>query len=571
MRKIFVIGVVLGLKTSILTAAPTAADINQAAREADRIQREQQIRQQQEVQEELLKRPKTVIEFDSPSSVGPKADGGDTACRDVKQIVIDGASLLPDEERESITGPFLNTCMSLFDIERLLTQVTSFYINKGYVGARVYIQPQELNQGVLKLTAIEGIVEKIQLNDGGQNSVNLTTAFPDVEGNVLNLRDIEQGLDQVNRLLSNNAKMELAPGEEAGGTIVSINNNPARRVRGGLSFDNTGSSSTGENQVGLSVSVDNLLNLNDLLSLSHRRTIASDSSTQHARSETLFYAIPYGPLTFSLLNSRSEYASAFTSAANNVLVSSGDSVSTTVAVDYVAYRDVRNRVNFNSSLTRKTNENFLNDVFLGVSSRTLSIFDLVGNWSVLIDGGSVSLNLGHSMGLDIMGALKDQDGIPDSAPKAQYKKWTTGASLSKFFKIGAQDYAFTSLLSAQYASDALYGTEQFLIGSPFNVRGFRNSSISGDRGYYTRNELGMPLYRQFGDTTVLLRPYVGYDFGDIKDRFVSQGGHLSGATIGVAVSNKNFSMDAFASKPLSMPDRLDDEGTQGFVRLSLNF
>lgn len=570
MKKYVFLGCLLSVYASILLAA-TPAELEQANREAERILREQQIRQQQDIQDEIKRRPKSQIETETVIPSSSKGDQEDTTCREVKQIVIEGSTLISAKDQEKLVAPYVNTCMKLRDIELLLGQVTAYYVNKGYIGARVYIQPQQLNQGLLKLLAVEGQVEKLMLEDGGKKSINLDTAFPRLEGKVLNLRDIEQGLDQVNRLLSNSAKMQIKPGEQAGGTVVVITNDPSRRVRGGLSFDNTGSSSTGESQGSLNFSLDNPLSLNDTLNLSHRRTTAYDSSTQHARADSLMYSIPYGPFTVTLNSSWSEYASEFTSGAGNTFVSSGKSKNTSLGLDYVAYRDVRDRININGTLTRKNNENYLNDVFLSTSSRTLSLFELMANWSHIIEGGSVSANLSHTWGLDIMGALKDANNLPNSAPRAQYEKWNIGGMFSKSFPIGSQSLAFSSQFSAQYGVDVLYGTEQFFIGSPFNVRGFRNTSLSGDRGYYLRNDLGLPLFAQIGQQTLMFKPYIGYDFGDIKNRLDAQGGRLSGFTTGLMISNKYFNFDAFASRPVSLPDRLENEGTQAFVRVSVNF
>ncbi len=570
MKKYVLLGCLFTIYASVVLAA-TPAEIEQANREADRILREQQIRQQQDIQDEIKRRPKSQIETETVIPSSSKSDQEDTTCRDVKQIAIEGASLISPKDQEKLTAPYINTCMKLRDIELLLGQVTAYYVNKGYIGARVYIQPQQLNQGLLKLLAVEGQVEKLMLEDSGKKSINLTTAFPGIEGKVLNLRDIEQGLDQTNRLLSNSAKMQIKPGEKAGGTVVVITNEPARRIRGGLSYDNTGSSSTGESQGSLNVSLDNPLGLNDSLNLSHRRTTAYDSSTQHARADSLMYSIPYGPFTLSLNSSWSEFASEFSSAAGNNFVSSGNSKNASLGLDYVAYRDVRDRVNINGTLTRKKNENYLNDIFLSTSSRTLSIFELMANWSHIIEGGSISANLSHTWGLDTFGALKDASNLPNSAPRAQYEKWNMGAMFSKSIPVGSKSLAFSSQLSAQYGVDVLYGTEQFFIGSPFNVRGYRNTSLSGDRGYYVRNELGLPLFTQIGQQAIMVKPYIGYDFGVIKDRIDALGGRLTGFTTGVMLSNKYFNIDAFASTPLSMPDRLEDEETQAFVRVSVNF
>ncbi len=56
---------------------------------------------------------------------------------------------------------------------------------------------------------------------------------------------------------------------------------------------------------------------------------------------------------------------------------------------------------------------------------------------------------------------------------------------------------YTLTFDSQYIWNTLYGTDQFSVGSEYTVRCFRNENISGDNGYYIRNDLSMNLKQLF--------------------------------------------------------------------------
>lgn len=89
--------------------------------------------------------------------------------------------------------------------------MTNAYIKGGYITSRAFVNPNPPEEGVLEILVIEGTVEKIIINDGKAKGQEFT-AFPGLTGGPLNLRDIDQGLDQLNRLPSNNTVMQIEPG-----------------------------------------------------------------------------------------------------------------------------------------------------------------------------------------------------------------------------------------------------------------------------------------------------------------------------------------------------------------------
>lgn len=116
-----------------------------------------------------------------------------------------------------ITDSYGGSCIGLADIRNVLRDVTKVYLNAGYVSTRVYIPGRDI-------AVVEGRVSDIFYNGqaSGHGERAVAGAFPGLKGKVVNMRDIEQGLDQMNRLASNNARGELLPGVEEGSTILNV-------------------------------------------------------------------------------------------------------------------------------------------------------------------------------------------------------------------------------------------------------------------------------------------------------------------------------------------------------------
>ncbi len=105
-------------------------------------------------------------------------------------------------------GALPENCISSNDINRLTRELTRLYVQKGYITARVQIVRPN-SQGELGLSVTEGFIEKIE---GGDRWVNSRLLFPGLEGKPLKLTELDQGLDQANRLQSNTTKLDILPG-----------------------------------------------------------------------------------------------------------------------------------------------------------------------------------------------------------------------------------------------------------------------------------------------------------------------------------------------------------------------
>lgn len=556
----------LALSTSGLALTP--AEIEAGARAAKQIQNEQQERMQQQLREDALRRQETPQQ--ALPDVKPPTLPKSTICREIKEIVLTGATLLSESEKTGLTAPYVNKCLYAEDIEKLLSEILKTYIDRGYVTVRPYVQAQDLSTGRLEILIVEGKVEGLLLKDaGGWPSANLTTAFPFVPGKPLNLRDIEQGLDQLNRLASNHATMEISPGKEPGSSVVTIANETKFPVSVSASLDNLGGLSTGRHQGAYTISWDNPLRLNDFITYTHRNTMFDTARLRNSISDSFFYSLPFGHWTMQLSYSASEYRSPVVTTAN-VLVASGTSETFRGELNYVAYRDQDQKLTALIAINNKSTRNYLDDEYLSVSSRNLAIADADLNWQRRFSWFSGNLGLGFSQGLRQLDAKVDGADTGVTSPHAQGAKFRFSGGAFVPFTVLGQNLTFSTQAAGQFALEPLYGSEQITLGSFYTVRGFNRNSVSGDRGWYVRNELSTSL-PQLPYTDITPRPFIGFDAGRIEGFKTTRDSNLTGIAGGFRFSGKHFTGELSAAKALSTPIIIPHEPVQFSATMTVSF
>jgi hemolysin activation/secretion protein len=524
--------------------------------------------QQQQIQQQQIQREREQRELDEqrrrtpsgqelkPRPPAPAPEGG--ACSNVTEIVLEGATRLENAEQARLAAPYLGRCLTLADVNRLIGDVTNRYVELGYVTTRVYIPQQDLGGGRLQLRIVEGRTQSLRIEPPG--SASAASAFPGLEGEILNLRDLEQGIDQVNRLQSNAAKIDIQPGGEPGMSDVVVRNEPRKRWLAALGLDNSGTPSTGRWLYSAAVGFDDALGLNDYFNLALRHSNEL-GPPQFSDSASVYFAVPYGYWTVSASASDFRYASVVQGSVS-AFDTTGTSSVQTLRADRVVYRDQAVKWGFSGGLAAKRTRNFIAGTQIDASSSELAVADLATNLSVITRAAMFSFDLGVAEGLDTLGATHDDAARPAGAPQAQFVKYTYGASLYAPFALDGKQWSWRSAITGQYSTDALYGVEQIAIGSLYTVRGFRATNLPGRSGYYARNDLGVQLpYDGFQ-----LRPYVGYDFGHVESL-----GSLRGWVAGLDISLSGAALQLAYAAPVSVPDGINKENGWLYARLALTF
>lgn len=551
--------------------AQTSTDRSEAARQSEIIQRQaqEQILRDQEAARGAERPPSG----QDPKQFLPKVDGSaiGRVCQDIKTVSIRGATGLSPTVREHVTREFAGSCVGVTEIEQILARITADYVRRGFITTRAYLPQQDLSLGNLEILVVEGVIGQIMINDAGLRSIQPFNAFPARAGDLLNLRDLEQGVDQINRLSSNSAQLDIKPGDQAGVSTVIVNNTPGRPVHASLSLDNQGSESTGKNQVGLSFMTDRLLGLNELLVLTHRESAPNDRARRSSVSDSFSVVIPWGYSTFSATKSRSTYVTAFNAPSGIELKAEGVSTSDALKLDHVIYRDQDTRVSLSGALTAKDSKNYLEGEYLEVSSRRLNVLDLGASISTVFLGGVLTLDGGFAKGLSLGGSLIDPPNLPDYAPRAQFRKYVYGAGYTRPFSVFGTVVTLSSQLSGQYTRQTLYGSEQFSIGGIYSVRGFSRNSLSANSGYYLRNELSVRPVVNIGSQAIPARFYAAIDTGEVSgSQFGTPEARLTGMALGMSVAWKAVSLDLSHARPLSSPSFLSREAPQTWVRMNFS-
>lgn len=521
-------------------------------------------RQDQQQQLQRLENLKQVTP-DSVISHGDRASRGDAKstgpCFDISRVEIEGATRLPAIELGKVTKRYDNRCIDVADITTLLKAITEVYLDRGFVTSRAYVPPQDIaGTRLLRLVVVEGTISDIYLNGqpGGRNS-SFATAFPGVKGEVANIRDIEQGLDQINRLSSNDAKTSMLPGKDDGTSILNVENKPTKRWYASISNNNLGQESTGYSQTNVSFGFDDLLGINDQLGISYGRSGPDypwdDDGRGHSKSYSVNTSVPYGYWTFSANGSWYEYDSTIPGNFGPI-ETSGNSGQVGFGIDRVILRDKDSITTLRGGLTHKQTDNFLLGNRIEVGSRRYTIGSLGLSRSQRILGGVIALDFALDKGLDLFDAVEaGEPGAGTADPR--FLKVNTTISATRPFEATGQRFELTTLLNAQYSPDNMFGAEQIGLGGSSNVRGPRESVIFGNNGFFSRNELtwrtmpweGTSLAPVLGE----LRPYLGLDYGRVfsQDRFDIPDGHLASWTVGAKLVGGNISADFGYSQAFS--------------------
>lgn len=531
---------------------------------AQRMLREQR---QRNLEREATQPPTTIEAPAVPRAGMPVESVEETSATfDIHRIEVHGNTVLSDSEVETITAPFVGHALGTNRINLLLRRFTEAFVAKGYVTTRAYLGEQNLASGVLVITVVPGKIEAIQLNGrsikpntggvfdtvggGWLTDVGTAMQFP-TPGDTLRLPDLEQGVDQVNRLLRNHAELQIQPGQTPGSSVVALTNQPGDRFYFNAGVDNYGSKVTGVSRTRLGFDAQNALGFQESLTASYVGTVDTNAAVLSA-------ALPWGYNTFSYTGSVSEYQSLISDTA----LLYGRTFSHAISWNRVLTRSQSGRQAFDLTLTHRKTEREVNDLELDPQRLTI----LRAAWSGLRrfaandQPGYATAEVGVSRGLPSVNANRDPSDIRSDEAHAQFTKLdgnvTWQVPLPKAFDMAV--FAWRSQVVGQWTNVALFGSEQIYAGGMSTVRGFREGVIAGDRGAYWRNELAWANAPTFAG--LRMEPYLFLDGGQAMYIATRHWQYVAGTGAGVRLSAKwarqTFTSELLAGFPLAQPEAL---------------
>ncbi len=512
---------------------------------------------ERELRNELELTPNVLIPREVAPTLSDILPEAESPCFDISKITLIGefaehfqfALRTITEGNARATG----RCLGIQGINTSLTRVQNAIIAKGYVTTRVLVSPQDLTTGELLLTLIPGRIHAIRFAKGSSPSGRYWNALPADPGDLLNLRDIEQALENFKRVPTAEADIQIeaasASNARPGESDIVIHYKQATPFRITLSANDSGSRATGKNQGSITLSGDNLLTLNDLFYYSINHDLGGgDKGEQGTSGHTLHYSLPIDYWLLGITSSKYDYHQAV-AGVNQTFIYSGESSNAELKLSRLIYRDAVRKTTVSLLTYLKTSHNFIDDTEIEVQRRRMAGWQAKVSHKEFIATAIFDIDLAYRHGTGAFDALQAaEESFGEGTARPQII--TAHLGLDFPFKLGTQQLRYNSTWRGQWNKTPLLPQDRFAIGGRYTVRGFDGElTLSAERGWLFRNDLGLML----GNSGQEL--YVGFDYGHVSGpttKFLL-GNHLAGGVVGLRGGYKGLYWDLFVGGPINKP------------------
>ncbi|WP_063552492.1 ShlB/FhaC/HecB family hemolysin secretion/activation protein [Burkholderia territorii] len=547
-------------------AQQTPTPVDQAAAARANAEQDRQAQQQREAQQRDATVRAPSVRSEVPRIEAYPALPIETPCFRIDRFTLDVPSSLPDVakvqgasalpmDRFSFAREWLEhyagQCVGKEGIDVLVKGLSQVILARGYVTTRVLLPEQDLSTGTLKFSLIPGVIRHVRFADEKLRGT-WKTAFPTRDGELLNLRDLEQGLEQMKRVTSQDVSMQIVPADVPGESDVVLDVKRGKPWTVVASIDNSGTRATGKLQGNLSLGIDNPLGLNDIFNIGVSQDLEFGDKRLGSHGWNVFYSIPWGYWTATLSAYTNTYYQQI-AGVNQTFVASGNSKTVDFKLARVLARGQNDVFGAYARLSRRFGQSFIEDTEISQQRRNNTMIELGLTDRHYFGGAQFDGSLAYRQGVGGLGAQEDTPSA-DGGPTYRFKMAVLDANLSIPFEIAQQPLRYVTTFHGQYTGNTLYYIDDLTIGSRYTVRGFDGETmLAAARGFYWRNELQAPI----GQTGQAV--YAGIDYGRVwgPQPVALVGTQLAGAVIGVkgniATRGGAYGYDLFAGTPIYKP------------------
>lgn len=542
------------------TAAGIAASQEQLQRERERSLR----RQQEQAPDVRLQTPKEI----DAALIFPMAE---SLCFPISRISLIGEAA----ERfqfalDSVTGKdgALGRCLGTEGVNTVIARMQNVLILRGYITSQIRAARQNIETGELVLTALPGHVRQIRFAADASPRGTAWNALPIREGDILDLYDIEQGLENFKRVPTAQADIEVTPAGTArqpGDSDLVIHYQQHFPFRFNVSLDDGGSRATGRYQIGATLSYDNWWTLNDVFYVNWSRSIGHDGD-QGADSYMVHYSVPAGYWMLRGALSGSRYRQQV-AGANDPVIYSGQNENAEWKLSRLAYRDNVRKTTLSLKGLLRHARHFIDDTEVGPQRHQTSAWEAGVNHREFVGNATIDANLAYRRALDRQG--REPESMADLPQLAtRYSLLLADAAVNAPFQIAGQRLRYDGSVRAQWHRGTLPSQDQFAIGGRTTVRGCDGELILlAERGWLMRNELALAPEQSNQEF------YAGVDAGQVSGPSAQYllGERLAGAVIGLRGVSWKVNYDAFIATPLNKPEGFRTAAVTGGFNIDLAF
>lgn len=484
----------------------------------------------------------------------------------VQGFQLDGNRVYDSAALQALLADLVGSEQDLNGLRSAAARLTAHYQRGGYPLARAYLPAQEIENGIVRISVLEGVYGQVVLNNASRTRNHVLQPALDAlhSGDAVHGAELDRALLALNDIPGVTAKGTLRAGSVPGSTDLIVNADSGPWISGSVDADNYGGAYTGEYRLSAAANINSPLTLGDQLDV---RLLSSDRQQRYYHVD---YSLPLGPwstrIGAGMSAMRYELGREF-----NYLEAHGRADTANV---YVRQTLLRSR-DATVQATLQYEHKRLQDDYDAVDHTRAH---RVGLWTAALNasardhflgGGRNAAYLSYSRGNLRFGdtALRDED--------RRFKHAGGGfgvvnASLGRLQHV-AGPVQFYGRLRAQWSSKNLNSSEKFSLGGPYGVRAFAPGAASGDQGWQASGELRyLPLpglqLSAFIDTGSVQANKRGWT--DERNRHF-----LTAFGVGIAHAAPTHLINVSAAWPLqqSMPRTATDQEPRFWVQATRYF
>lgn len=438
-------------------------------------------------------------------------------CIRLKRVHVRDLGLLDRQARNTLFLDQQGQCISPSLLESIVSTLASELARRGFVTSLPYLKPQPVANGVVTVDVLKGTIGAIVNQQTDRPDGRIRFAFAFLRGNALNLRDLETALEMMNRPPSSHASFAIKPGNQPGASIIEVNERDTMPWH--LQLGLTGRRQAGQDEgfVTAEVSLDNPLNINDILAF-RLNGEALQRRHQSTRAGEIDYSFPVSSYLLEFIASRSFYRQGIQGISDTFLAE-GNTTGFRTKISKVLTRNRTNKLTLAASVAHNINKNFLANQLIQASSykTTVAQLDVTHLW--LWRRGSLTTSYSYERGTDWFGARKDgffgaQTGAPGQA-RLQFVKHELDMSLNAGLPVGG--IRLSARAHLQRTLDALFDNDKLSVGGDYTVRGYPDGSLYGNNAWYVRSELVRSWPVNLNASALQsVSLFGGYDYGHVR-------------------------------------------------------
>jgi len=443
---------------------------------------------------------------------------------------------------------YVNEKIGIQGMNLLLKQINEAIVNKGYITTRVYLKEQDISSGFLMFDLAPGTIHEIRFAKP-KTWGTWKTAFSVHKGDLLNIRDLEQGLEQMKRVPSQDVDIKIEPAKQPGQSDIVLTIKRTKPWKLVQSIDDSGLDSTGKIQATTAIEIDNPFAINDIFNISFNADAQRDGEKRGTRANSIYYSVPFGRQTLSFSASNYQYHQTVNMAVLPFL-SSGKLENYDFGLTSLIGRDQIRKTNFEFHIIKKKRHSFINGEEISVQRQNTTALQIGITQKQYIGKSVLDTAIRYQHGVDWLGSDPGSTDGVSGEPTTQYGMFLFDVNWNTPLKMGKETGQYNLTVRIQQARNYLYGSEFFSIGGRYSVRGFDGEqTLSAENGLLIRNEFRLPIHKEH-------QLYAGIDYGKVYGPSAAYllGRELVGAALGIRGTVKNAQYDVFVGWPIAKPD-----------------